>query len=197
MRCSLLLAIVLISVVSCSDDKSTGGDGTPTYIVPLAVGNRWWGTVINRTGDTPDTSSGYQVISKDSVVNDETWYRLTINEAAPRPLGVWRANRPDGHYRLDHDNLEWVAKLEILYPCREGDQYNRGNYPVTVVATGVPVTAGGRTYRCQVHCLELPTDSVVQYLAPGVGMVRAETFLDGNHGPEPDFEYWLDSAVIN
>jgi hypothetical protein len=200
MRRIILLSLLIMLLGSCSDRKGPTKfytDG-PKELTPLAVGNIWYGRVIGPSEISPDvvdTSQLLQQVTRDTIINGETWYRLITGEIEPRNVGVWLTNRRDGVYHLENSYSGLVAYLEAKYPSQAGDQYTRGEYAViTVQATEFPVTVGNRRYTTDVHVLHLPSDSIVIYYAPGLGLVKSEVYLNG--ATEPDRVFLLDSAQL-
>lgn len=200
MRRIILLSLLLMLFGSCSKRKGPTKFYTadPRELTPLAVGNIWYGRIIGPSLGSPDvidTSQLLQQVARDTVVNGETWYRLTQGTTEGRDIGSWLTNRRDGVYRLENSYSGLVAYLETKYPCQTGDQYTRGEHAVTIVrATDFPITIDDRQYKTQVHVLHLSSDIIITYYVPGLGLVKSEEFSDS--ATEPSRVYLLDSALI-
>ncbi len=201
-RLFVLFALGLLTA-SCDDDlvdiPAAASPPPPSEIMPLAVGNTWWTTSIDRysvPGETLTVSIRRQVV-QDTVVNGETWYYLVIGDTTPRKIGHWAANRDDGYYGVDRRDASFTPFLQVLYPCRAGDRYPHGDDTVVVAATDAVIEVGGTEYTCQEHCLRTGQDSMVQYFVPGLGAVLSKIFLEVDSNQSEDIEELLDSAHIN
>jgi len=172
-----------------------------TVILPLAIGNTWWGTsyVYNLADSTVDTSKVTIMVAADTIAAGIRWFDYSIYPPGPKTGRNWSCNRPDGLYRLARyfgDDLE--PGLEVKFPARRGDIYLRGPDTVRVVSADSLLQVGGRAVRCQVHVCRTTEYgfTFIQYLSPGLGYVRMEATSPGDSSDQARVHFELDSALL-
>jgi len=170
-------------------------------ILPLAIGNIWWGTsyVYNLADSTVDTSKVTIMVAADTIAAGSRWFDYSIYPPGPKTMRNWSCNRSDGLYRLARfygDSLE--PGLEVRYPALRGDVYMRGPDTVRVVSTDSLVQVSGRMVRCHVHvCRSTEYGFMfIQYLSPALGYVRTEAAQPGEDPGQARVHFELDSALL-
>lgn len=177
---SLLCIVVLIGLVSCTQEGSKPTTGTSSRgLIPFASGKRWsyLSTAYDSLGKVVSTHEDGTTVTGDTVVAGEKWYALTDDSAGHRfGEAFYATNREDGVYMLGSRR---TATLLYKFPASVGD--TSPPYIVRSVDTAVSCPAGN--FRCYLYrdTVAVAADNgriwvivTNDFFAPGVGMVRHE-----------------------
>lgn len=181
LQCCLLLSVAL---TSCQQEI----EPEPIEeIIPLQVGNRWNYQVINyyASGEVVDTTSYTRVVVRDTLIQNSRWYVLSD--------GYMVRNSGEGYVYYNIAGKQAV----ILYqsPSYGGIGYGY-QYPLSfqyVLTTRsyelAPVPNSPLSLEAYLFKIEYQnTDSGLKtttssfkhdYISPGVGLVRSDTFFEG------------------
>ncbi len=201
-----------------SNDHVKAGD--INRIVPIALGNVWYGNFVqyNQYGTVVNSGQDTTLIERDTVISGEHWYQINV------PLQTLYANRSDGFYLWPI----WIKGsrpgLIAKYPAKTGDTFEvtRSEYlnedgdvvdtvlkywQVGAIDTTIKVVAG--TFHCyeylqvQRSVNGLVPDSLIQrpdryYFARGVGFVSRDLFgLPVKNGSDLKLHWELTSADVS
>lgn len=168
----LLFAVAALVMLAGCDPPITEPDPPPT-LIPLTTGNYWSGDDVHYDHDGVETNRSVMRLSvvSDSLIGSTRWSRMSPSAfLVNRAGGVWQ-------------RIGTIEQLTYKYPAVAGDTIRLINGAVvTVISTTASVTVPAGTYRCHVYRIPLtfPTtefvDTVYDYVAPGVGLVRKEMF---------------------
>jgi hypothetical protein len=191
---SVLFVIVLFGCEGNTDpnDNNVSQD----VIFPLAINNEWTyqDTYFDTTGKIKRIENRSFAIIKDSM-------RLGEKVFISNDGGV-AANRADGFWSLNDgvNNDEQILKFK--YPCKVGETYP-GSYhnsaagepdvaTITVESINEIVTVPAGSYTCIKYVSEAyfptlgyKTDRRIYYIAPKVGIIKAELYDYINHQSNP------------
>jgi hypothetical protein len=195
----MIIAVLGLLIAGCSKDSPTeNSNPQPTGdIIPLAVGNHWGGEQTVSVTGTPSQTIAY-LITDDSVVNNETWYRLAVSSGGPPVFAGWITNRSDG---------VWIVAVEsqlgtgepvryLAYPATAGSSYDivmgLDTVEVQVISTGKYVTVPKGTYSCHQYRMILSGAGEDLFFSPGTGFVEITVSSSGVNA-----NWKLDSLVLN
>ena len=187
----ILLCTIVISISTCSDRRniSGGNDNLQSVILPLNKGNLWSFEVIkyDSFGIHKDKYDAFNVITSDTTISKERWYKLQIyDDTSDYTWGLVR-NRSDGLWRkiLDEANDEYKQEeLYLKYPAEEGDSFfiEDSTILVQVISTDQAIGTPSGIYQC--YWYRFLNAGASQYiikellLAPDVGWVESNYFFD-------------------
>ncbi len=165
---------VLIS--SNNDANSTARAITPTYIVPLAVGNQWTTRASSRNAEGKLISSGIQTsrIISDTTIDGERWFveEFSSSDDNPSRTGLC-TNRSDGFYIL----RSGAPLLSVKYPVSVGDRYQGFGGDAKVLSTNEKISVPKGTFVCYQYSVSLRGPAMARATicySPGVGLVSTE-----------------------
>lgn len=197
---AFIVTCLLIALSACSDGPTDTTDD-PRVIIPLAVGNQWWGKIVyyDSTGTAVDTATlGYR-ISGDTLIDGQVWamWELTLNDTVLGSAPV--RNTKEGYW--------FGSALQIKYPASEGDTYQwvsgspespGDTVDVTVVETNLSVSVPAGSFTCYIYRDHVGDRvSCDKYLSPNLGYIKWETFKQTSHDSLFVFErYLLDSLSV-
>ncbi|MEW5925014.1 MAG: hypothetical protein AB1746_13600 [Candidatus Zixiibacteriota bacterium] len=196
-------ALGLLLLAGCSDDSSTGGDDTNQKvtgdIMPLAVGNVWSGTLYTyyTGGVLVDTLMYY--ITKDTVVEGETYYLMNIKRSGTHEPYAWYTLRDDGLYIAKCENApsEGACQLFFKHPMTVGDIYttdlgNDGYIDTMYLASSdEKITIKDNSHYCCCYFRTCQDIYYGYYLAPGVGLVQSTEYSGYTY-----ILWTLDTAIL-
>jgi len=144
-------AICILICLSACSDGITDPPVESGVIVPLTVGNQWWGKIIyyDPTGAAVDTSELRYRVSGDTLIDGETWamWELSMNDAM---LGSAPVRNTDQGY--------WSGSaLQLKYPASASDTYQwvSSDLPPVVVPLSKLVLS---SYLSSSSVVELPRE---------------------------------------
>lgn len=181
-------ALGLLLLAGCSDDSSTGGDNTSPKvsgeIMPLAVGNVWSGTLYTyyTGGVLTDTMMYY--ITKDTVVEGETYYLMNIKRSGTHEPYAWYTMRDDGLYIAECKNApsEGACQLFFKHPMTVGEIYTTdiGNDGLVdsmyLASSDEKITLKNHSHYCCYYLRSCQDTYYSYYLSPGVGLVQSTEY---------------------
>ena len=169
----VMLFVLCLVDLSCTLDRNplTPEARDASVIMPLEIGDRW----IFDVTDFDSTCSVLKrfvdtlVIVGDKVINGQRWY--VTNEGCivrNSPEGLWSALLVDGEI----SNLTLAAK----YPGSTGERWYYGY--ATIVSADMVLKVPYGEFHCYKYedTMNLEDTPSVSYLAPGVGILRAEYY---------------------
>ncbi|MBU0982385.1 MAG: hypothetical protein KKA42_00830, partial [candidate division Zixibacteria bacterium] len=169
----LLAGILLLTLLSaCDDEPPTQSQPPANVIVPLAVGNTWWGTYTyyDSLGNEVFSRGTKTAVLDPAVLRWQVWYGWEIDDGLHGPNELVR-NFADGFYQYATDSLGMPAPIHILkYPADSGDTFNRDGRTVTVISTHDTVTVPAGQFVCYVY----ESEGFTQYVQPNTGLVIVE-----------------------
>ena len=129
--------------------------GSSSEIIPLALGNRWIYTItaFDSLGIALGSSIDTSVVSRDTTIDNETWYIL-YNRGAPVNLGI---NRTDGYWSRTvtlspgSTNIAALGEpyLSSKFPATVGQVFaNETGYTSLVLDADTMVTVAAGTFEC-------------------------------------------------
>jgi len=195
MRFSIIIIILIMAalIVTCANDGPTGPGLSGGVIMPLEMGNKWYGTNIfyYESGSTEINSVEMEI--KDTIYNDnECWY-LTM-ERGFRPRHGY-LNRSDGLYMtiFESDNQTGDPILYCKYPARVGDIYAAGNAQAEVLRLDTIDIASIGAVESMLYYYYIPDSgsAITQYIwwTPNLGMIKMTYTIQSDSAV-----YYLDSV---
>lgn len=191
---SILLMILAVAAVGCGKDKSCCP--VEPSILPLMVGNQWLGVSTNydSTGTVENVDTLAYVIVRDTAISGETWYVMTTDADTtdgPAKVGSLQlmTRRDDGIWVAAFGVPDFAPLLTYKFPAADGETFIRGSDSTTVQISAAEVTVPAGMYDCYCYAnstvwemtgyseTELVTITDKVYLAPGIGYVKIEFFL--------------------
>jgi hypothetical protein len=179
---------------SNDDTNSTARAITPTYIVPLAVGNQWTTRTSSRNAEGKLISSGIQTsrIISDTTVDGERWF---VEEFSSSDNNSSRTrlctNRSDGFYIL----RSGAPLLSVKYPVNVGDRYQGFGGDAKVVSTNEKISVPKGTFVCYQYTVSLRGPAMgraTMYYFPGVGLVSTEAVTFGANNVSTAYTYTVE-----
>ena len=187
------IMIFLTALFMACSDNGTGSDNISDPIMPLKIGNAWYGTsaYITADGDTSTSFTG-STIADTIYVNGECWYltagligtaRLGMADDDPRPSLVFMfSNRADGlwMWEMRDDTLSGDPAMYAKHPVKDGETYSVGGNYVEVSSPELINIASLGDISCYVHhWYSEMTDSVEVHMwwAAGIGYLRSESIM--------------------
>jgi len=126
MKLPIYIGILTLSLISsaCSLDGPTGFNGSPhSYgILPLAVGNRWIGKVMeyDSIGNVSSTRLDTLRVTESRPYHGEIWYYMNVFWYRDDTTHRWFTNRADGLYSCDGEQFNRPFQF-VKYPAKPGD----------------------------------------------------------------------------
>jgi hypothetical protein len=182
LQSSLLLIVVLPVLVcmQCSKQSDKSTNGSRDVLFPLESGNEWFGhmTKYDDSGTEIYTSEMSRLVSGDTVIMGELWYRMQRREDWEDYETELVTNRADGLWTTDQGEPFLLFK----YPANRGEKYEAHAFQsdtMTVISTGELMETPAGEFSCY-HYLLSPEDDedvvgVDLWLAVGVGYVKIDT----------------------
>lgn len=174
----IFLFISLIAVNSSCDDSTTNSYFTNS-LIPFKLNNSWENVhFLYDSSGIPlyvDTTVAQIVI--DTVISGTHFYKYgkySIYHYTTKEDGIWE-------YEFHLDSTE-KHSLFLKYPCKQGDTYTftLGRPPavVSILSTNQNIQVEAGTFSCILYRFDLEgLDSYLNfYVAPGVGIVKAESY---------------------
>lgn len=200
-----LLIIVIILGFSCSNstdsDDDKDGSSTEGVIMPLSEGNQWGfvDTEYDSLGAVQRTGVALMTIIKDTLIEDEVWYRATMawDTTAIDDWGLY-TNRQSGLWIMEPGDS---PELFLKYPVIVGDAYyiDDAHGRMVVVATDTVITVPHGTYSCILYHYVDADDGEVEeahFMCPNVGWVRADYYNRTASGEEFIENCWKLQTLI-
>jgi len=154
----------------------------PTYILPLAVGNKWDYKEYHidyKAGTTVDANKDYSMeVIGDTTINGAVWYKV-LNLLRGNGTVTLAQNREDGL---------WVKtlvgeRLECKYPAQLNTTYMRSGVEVLIASLTEKIKVTKGSFTC-IHYLE-GSDSALklhEYYTPKVGLIKNLAYLSDPTG---------------
>ena len=177
MKKILILGALLI--FSCSDKVVEPEQIDTSVITPLAVNNNWKyeAGYYNTAGAEDSSKSLILFISKDTLIDTTTWYKIPGNS-----LDIFYQNRSNGLW-IKEDSIS--ERLGFLYPVNADTIYISGSTWISASSTMIPITTSSAG---QFSCLKYTivqamdhSDSIICYLSPGFGLIRQDIYRFDNN----------------
>jgi len=200
-----------ILIVNCSDDDIVSSPEVTRYILPLKVGNQWWGTLMNydSAGTPTDTIPIVYRIIGDTVFQNETWYKWELEyngsiltDSTNSPL---MTNRNDGVYQWIKDSSD--ASIWYQYPAAVADTFMSlylkpdSASKATVISIDTAINVPSGEYVCYHYNIENTYNifDAEMLLAPNIGFVRWESNNDTTSAGQKFMteRYELDSLFLH
>lgn len=108
----IVILLPLFTLVSCDSDAPP--PPTEEMFYPLAVGNSWVYevTITDSTGNIVEITTDTQLVSKDTLINQERWYFVGNEKFG----GVYMTNRDSGLYVLALSFARHTYEPRLFYP---------------------------------------------------------------------------------
>lgn len=197
----LLLLTLAALFLSCSSDNPT--DSSETVIWPLAVGNEWRGDLIfYQNGQADSIEQLDYVIISDTTIANEVWYGLgaRTSDGIGAEATSFLANRHTGLWRMSMNPRTRTLsepRLWLLYPARVGDEYEIDEtIPTKVVSVSKKIRTRDGTFNCINYKYMLDQGYSYVYVAPGVGIVGAESNRFGTESDPPELGWRLTKVIL-
>ncbi|MGB2868591.1 MAG: hypothetical protein WBD36_09080 [Bacteroidota bacterium] len=136
----VMVVAVLAALWGCKKDNNPVANNTPSYIIPLAVGNQWdyVDSLFNSTGGFLRVdSSSLRIVGKTTVQyqsqSQDVYYWNWLNNLTKQPsASSWlTANESDGNYGIggisSKGTFVLARTLWAKYPSNVGDSWQRAN----------------------------------------------------------------------
>jgi hypothetical protein len=175
---TLLLSFTLFLTFSSCKKSNPVGPPDNNEIWPLKTGNTWvlQSTYYDSTGAVSSTGLWAIEVTKDTVVEGQTWYRLFDNS-------YFYTNKSDGLWLLWSNSTAMSELLLWKYPVSAGDNWPNYPYQVTAESTNVSITVPNGTYTCYLYRMTYNSQPAEDdYLCPGVGIVARNVYLTTSTG---------------
>ena len=177
-RLSIFLFSCLIIVSNSCDDNSTDSYFSKN-LIPFKLNNSWESVhfLYDSSGIAFYSDTIVTQIVKDTVISGIRFYKYgkySIDHYTTKPDGIWL-------YFFHFDSTE-EHSLYFKYPCEQGNTYtftlSRPPAVVSVLSTNHSVQVEAGTFSCILYRFDLEgLDSYHDfYVAPGVGIVKAESY---------------------
>lgn len=178
----MIIMILIAVLVGCGTDKVTSPTAVSPAFIPLKVGNQWTYEEVHldSAGNTHRIDTMVQEISRDTLINGEKWYILTINGAVDPEIGPITIRR-DGMWAGGPS-----GSLQFKYPASVNDTFMMGNQLSIVESICDTITVPAGVFIC--HNYKWPEEPAsprpyqYHYLSPGVGFIKAEEFYKTQSG---------------
>ena len=179
MRLILIIAIIVITALclGCGGDDSTGPDISGGVIMPLEMGNKWYGEVIDYEGGDPVSSQEITIEILDTIYySGECWYLTKERDFRP---SFGYANRADGLWMVmvESNTVTHGPDRYCKYPASIGDSYSTGNAQVDVQSIDTINVASIGAVESMVCYYYLPDtgDAITETIwwAPNIGMIKS------------------------
>lgn len=184
-RVVILFSVLILQLALLSCQKEAEVEPVEEMI-PLQVGNRWDYDVIKYyyNGEVVDTTRYTRMVVRDTVIQNSTWYVLSD--------GYIVRNSGDGYVYYNIAGSQPVMLYQSKAYGGIGYSYEYPNYTQYILTTRsyelAPVPDALHTYDAYLFNIEHQhtehefnvTKSYFKhdYVAPGVGLVRSESFFD-------------------
>ena len=172
-RIFIPLVASLIVCVSCKNDDALINDTSPSFIMPLKVGNTWIRLVTSYDTAGTIVLSKYDTvrISSDTTIEGETWYNAN-GLVTNRSTGLWIRNGSQNY-------------LLAKYPAAVHDTYATiGNDTVTVLSKNAYIIVAGGKFTCYQYRISNGSTGTLEsmlYLAVNKGLIK-QTNYDTTNG---------------
>jgi hypothetical protein len=129
-RIILIAFVVAFFLAGLSCDLSTHADTIPIRensagLLPMKLGNKWVFRYYqyDTTGLVEGAYLDSAVVSRDTVVNHERWYKIHQLKPADGDDLDWYTNRSDGLWVLRHLSDTSIAYLNFKFPTAKGESW--------------------------------------------------------------------------
>ncbi|MEW5796869.1 MAG: hypothetical protein AB1772_10990 [Candidatus Zixiibacteriota bacterium] len=177
MRHAIILVFTLILLAGCdSSDKSTNPT-PPKQILPLTVGNFYVyeNAVLDSAGSVIGADTVIWTVAKDTIIQNERWYIMTVNGVRDPEVSLPTTNRGDGLW-VDGPS----GFLLFKYPAAVNDTVFFGSDTSTVESIHDTITVPAGTFECinykWVGSRDEDRAYQYHYFSPGVGHVKTDEY---------------------
>lgn len=195
---SIAISVVcLLTILGCGKEEHRIVNDNNSVLIPLKVGNEWFGTEIesDSSGNVLSSSSLGWRIGSDTLISGERWFWMqTPGEDGELSNSMLVTNRADGVWIQDQRE----PYLMFKYPAAVGDRYDAHAYrPDTMIvnSVGEQIETPAGAFACYLyHLIPWDTEDIVGvdfWLFPGVGFVRT-----GSQGWSSTLTWTLDSLLL-
>lgn len=184
MKSGTIFLFISLIILSYSCDDSTTNSYFATRLIPFKLNNSWESVhfYYDSSGNVIDTLNTVDTILKDTVISGMRFYSYgsLIYYYTNKDDGVWL-------YEFSFGGTE-EHYLYFKYPCNKGDTYpfpfGRPHAVVSIISTNQSVQVEAGTFSCILYRFDLEgLDSYLNiYIAPGIGIVKAESYQPRRSG---------------
>ena len=172
---ALLFCFVVFMLISCKKDNPVESSPIAKQIWPLKPGNTWAFSTkeYDTTGAVIQSGSGAIVITTDTIVGGETWYRFSGSGS------IFYTIRSDGIWGMSTGTSPLFQGLFLKYPVSAGDSWNFGGDQMFLQSADTLITVPAGTFHCYEYRLSM---SDYYYFCPGVGFIAEDYYSSTNSG---------------